>query len=49
MYSVKLPKTTMNHFQIDLFDNNPDKIINALVAAFCEHNIEKVEQLIQIL
>jgi len=39
----------MNHFQIDLFQNNADRIINALISALCTGNTIKAEQLIQLL
>jgi len=39
----------MNNFQIDLFQNNADIIINALVSALCTRNAIEAEQLIQLL
>jgi hypothetical protein len=39
----------MNYFQIDLFQNNADIIINALVSALCTRNTTEAEQLIQLL
>ena len=38
----------MNHFQIDLFNNNPDKIVNALVMALCKHKETEAKQLMQL-
>ena len=42
-------KTSMNHFQIDLFQNNVDKIINALISAFRLGNTIEAKQRFQLL
>lgn len=39
----------MNHFQIDLFQNNADKIINALISAFRLGNTIEAKQRFQLL